>query len=279
MKTWNKSAKNFFNENGYVIIEDVLSANECDHIRTIVLKLAKWEKENNTAHVYDKDPSYLSSIGELKEDTNSSYLQRVWNLLSKHEVFPKIIQLPIILEIMNSVFDRDTKHQKYLLSSFQANLIGAGGPEQKLHVDIPVPEPLPEWILKANTIWPIDDFTEFNGATLCLPGSHKSKFKPTDLDQDRPDLVKLTAKKGSVIITHGALWHKSGNNQTKNDRVALLGSFAASFAKDISTEEDYMQVLNSNISSNFSMDLQKILGVGRGIQPGSLQKPPRWKIH
>jgi len=97
MKTWNKSAKNFFNENGYVIIEDVLSANECDHIRTIVLKLAKWEKESNTAHVYDKDPSYLTSIDELKEDTNSSYLQRVWNLLSKHEVFPKIIQLPINL--------------------------------------------------------------------------------------------------------------------------------------------------------------------------------------
>ena len=61
---------------------------------------------------------------------------------------------------MESIFDRKTKNQKYLLSSFQANIIGGGGPDQKLHVDIPVPEPLPSWILKANIIFPIDDFTE-----------------------------------------------------------------------------------------------------------------------
>mgnify|MGYP001157313435 FL=1 len=38
-----------------------------------------------------------------------------------------------------------------------------------------------------------------------------------------------------------------------------------------------MQVLDSSISSNFSVNLQQILGVGKGIQSGSLQKPPRWK--
>ena len=276
MKYWDNSSKDFFDVNGYVIIENVLSSSECDYIRNIVLQLAKWEKDNNAAHIYDKDPSYLINE-ELIDVNNDSYLQRVWNLLNKHQIFQEIIQLPIILEIMESIFDRKTKHQKYLLSSFQANIIGGGGPDQKLHVDIPVPEPLPSWILKANIIFPIDDFTEFNGATLCLPGSHRFKFKPKDKDQNRPDLIKLIADKGSVILTHGALWHKSGENKTLNDRVALLGSFAASFAKEISTEEDYSQVIDNNIIDNSSKKLRQILGIGSGIQVGSLQRPPKWK--
>ncbi len=277
MRGWNKSAKDFFDLNGYVIIENVLSSSECDQIRNIVLQLAKWEKDNNSAHLYDRDPSYLSAVNAEIFVNNDNYLQRIWNLLNKHETFREIIQRSIILEIMESIFDRQTKHQKYVLSSFQANIIGSGGPDQKLHIDTPVPEPLPPWIIKATTIWPIDDFTKYNGATLCLPGSHRFKYKPRDKDQNRPDLIKLIAKKGSVIVTHGALWHKSGENQTKEDRIALLGSFAASFTRDISTEENYSQVINGDIIKDASNELRQILGVESGIQPGALQHPPEWK--
>ena len=59
MKYWDNSSKDFFDVNGYVIIENVLSSSECDYIRNIVLQLATWEKDNNVAHIYDKDPSYL----------------------------------------------------------------------------------------------------------------------------------------------------------------------------------------------------------------------------
>ena len=157
MKYWDNSSKDFFDVNGYVIIENVLSSSECDYIRNIVVQLAKWEKDNNTAHIYDKDPSYLINE-DLIDVNNDSYLQRVWNLLNKHQIFQEIIQLPIILEIMESIFDRKTKHQKYLLSSFQANILLPGCKRQKLHMDTPVPEPLPKWPMKANSIWVIDDF-------------------------------------------------------------------------------------------------------------------------
>ncbi len=79
---------------------------------------------------------------------------------------------------MEWIFDRKTPHQKYFLSSFHANILGPGCPKQKLHIDTPVPEPLPDWPIKANSIWMLDDFTILNGATEVVPKSHKLKFKP-----------------------------------------------------------------------------------------------------
>ena len=43
----------------------------------------------------------------------------------------------------------------------------------KIHIDTPCPEPLPEWPIKANSIWMLDDFNILNGSTEVLPKSHK----------------------------------------------------------------------------------------------------------
>ena len=75
MKYWDNSSKDFFDVNGYVIIENVLSSSECDYIRNIVVQLAKWEKDNNAAHIYDKDPSYLTNEN-LIDVNNDSYLRK-----------------------------------------------------------------------------------------------------------------------------------------------------------------------------------------------------------
>ena len=37
--------------------------------------------------------------------------------------------------------------------------------DKKLHIDTQIPDPLPPWPIKANSIWMIDDFTEQNGST------------------------------------------------------------------------------------------------------------------
>ena len=72
-----------------------------------------------------------------------------------------------------------------------------------------LPEPLPEWPIKANSIWMLDDFTILNGSTEVVPRSHKLKFKPKKKDNNIKKIIKCIGSAGSVIITHGALWHRS----------------------------------------------------------------------
>jgi len=268
----NIEERKYWDKNGYIILKDILTNEECNLIKKIIIELAEWERNKGSAHIYDHDPSYTA--GYTPESQQTGNLQRVWNLINKHEIFRKIIQHPLILEIMNELFDRDTSHHKFTLNSFQANIIGSGGAEQKLHVDTPIPEPFPSWIMQANTIWLIDDFTKDNGATWCLPGSHKFGIKPSEKDQSRKDLIQMEGKKGSVIITHGFLWHKSGKNKTQNSRIGLLGAFAASYFRDISNEEEYLVVVDNDILESASETLKKLIGVGHGVHKGALEKSP-----
>jgi ectoine hydroxylase-related dioxygenase (phytanoyl-CoA dioxygenase family) len=257
---WNEDVHEYFNENGYAIMPGVLSDDEVEEIRAILLRLAAWEREHGTAFLYG----------------GGDTLQRIYNLLNKHPIFRDLIQRPLILEIMDDLFDRDTLHNKYLLCSWHANIIGGGGEAQILHVDSAVPEPLPPWIIRANINYLLDDYTEQNGATLCLPGSHKFLRKPTAADQKRTDLVTMTAPKGSLAIWTGHLWHKSGRNQTSKERMGLLGGFAASHLKEMCIEEDHLQIIDKDIVKNATPALQRMIGVGHGIKKGALQKPPEW---
>lgn len=245
--------KDTFEQDGCCVIENVLSPSEVEHIRARTLKLAKTEEEQGSAHFYAEGKT----------------AQRVWNLINKDHVFQDIISKPIILECMDWLFDRDTPHQKYYLSSFQANILNSGAKKMKVHIDTPVPEPLPEWIIKANTIWVLDEFNSNSGATEYIPGSHKWKHKPKAEDQSRDDLISAKAPVGSILLTHGALWHRGGENKSNSSRIALLGSFAASYAREIANEENYSVVLNEKVIAEASDAFKAILGPEHGLRPGA----------
>ena len=249
-----QSYQDAFQRDGFVIVPNVLTREDVATIRTLILSLASAERTDAEGHLYP----------------GSGRHQRVWNLLNKGEIFRDVIQRPIILEAMEWAFDRDTKHQKYFLSSFQANILMAGAEAQQWHLDTPIPEPHPPWIIKANTLWLLDDFTETNGATEVVPGSHLIPRRP------RPDDAiitekgkKVIAEAGSVVFTHGTLWHRSGDNRSDHSRIALLGSFAASFAREIANEENILSAVDAQVINQASDDLKRILGVGHGLKPGA----------
>ncbi len=250
--------KEKLDHDGYAIIEGVLSKEEVTDLRALVLKVAEAERKSGHSYLYGGDDS----------------CQRIYNLLNKHQVFRDLIQRPVILEIMEHMFARDTLHDKYVLSSWHCNIIGGGGEASILHLDSAVPEPLPPWMIRTNINYMLDDFTVENGATLCLPGSHRYLKKPTNADQNRPDLVAMTAPRGSLGIWNGHLWHKSGTNKTMKERIALLGCFAASHLREMAMEENHLQVIKKDIVRNMTPTLQRLIGANHGIKKGAFEDHP-----
>ena len=127
--------KKTFDETGCVIVPNVISRKKAKEIRDKVESLAESEKKHGDSYYYPFD--------------KKGKTQRVWNLLNKDKVFRDLIEFEIVDEFMNYIFERDTTHQKYYLSSFQANILNPGAEKQRLHIDTPVPEPLPLWPIKA----------------------------------------------------------------------------------------------------------------------------------
>ena len=73
-----------------------------------------------------------------------------------------------MLPIVERVLDRGC-----LISSLSSISIDPGENAQPIHADdqlLPVPKPHPP--LVCNTMWALTDFTDANGATRIIPGSH-----------------------------------------------------------------------------------------------------------
>src|SRR5262245_27283607 len=94
--------------------------------------------------------------------------QRTYGLLAKSSVFAELATWPTLLEICDRLLE-----PSYLLSAFFSNMIHPREVKGPLHYDegfYHIPRPQRAFVVSA--LWTIDEFTEQNGATEMIPGSH-----------------------------------------------------------------------------------------------------------
>ena len=192
---------------GFCIVPDVLPPQRLARVRDALYRAASEDRARGWEQKFRLDYAH--------DDTN----QRVWNLLSRDPVFADLVEDPLALGLVKATIGWPA-----LLGSISANITGPGGGEMVLHADqIFVPEPWPAQPQGVNVAWCIDDFTDENGASRIVPGSHRLNRKPA-ADEAAKDSVALEAPAGSIIVMESRVWHKTGNNRTQAQRRA--GIFA-----------------------------------------------------
>jgi ectoine hydroxylase-related dioxygenase (phytanoyl-CoA dioxygenase family) len=148
--------------------------------------------------------------------------------------------------------------QGCLISSLSSINIGPGETAQPIHADdqlIPIPKPHPPTV--CNTMWALTDFTEANGATRIIPGSH---LRDHDPDYGAPyDSVAAEMPRGSVLVWHGSLWHGGGGNTTPEPRVGIAMNYCAGYIRQ---QENQQLGLAREKVATFSPRLQQLVGYG-----------------
>ena len=242
---------------GYSVIENFFNQDTLKKLQSITNKIAKNERDTKNAYFYGKNGKN----------------QRLYNLLSKHQIFRDVLDSVWLEKLLDIIFDRDTFHEKYGLSSMAAHIIPPGGEAQSIHIDNAVPEPIPPWAIRFVIVVPLTDFTKENGPTSVVPKSHKLYRKPTPADDSITSEVSITAKAGSLIIWDGNLWHRSTENFSNKDRSALIISYAASFFKEVCGEEEYLVVVPEKLKNKVSPRIQSLIGMNRGIKKSASYIP------
>src|SRR5436853_3888594 len=103
-----------------------------------------------------------------RDDFEGRRTQRVYALFAKTRALDPLATHPAVLSVLDHVLGH------YQLSAPAGIAIGPGESAQPLHPDdaiYPVARPHPEPV--GNVMWPLDEFTEANGATRLVPGKHK----------------------------------------------------------------------------------------------------------
>jgi ectoine hydroxylase-related dioxygenase (phytanoyl-CoA dioxygenase family) len=182
---------------------------------------------------------------------------RIYNLLAFGAPFTQVPVHARVLPIVEEVLDNGC-----LISSLSSIAIDAGEIAQPIHADdMVIPLAKPHIPIVCNSMWALTDFTDANGATRLVPGSH-AKDNPEY--GGKYETIAAEMKKGSVLIWDGALWHGGGANRTDTRRTGIAMNYCAGFIRQ---QENQQLGLKPELVKTFSPRLQELVGYGvyRGL--------------
>lgn len=204
----------FLHANGYLNLGQLLTPTEVNRINERIAELQRLEGDRAGAELVDS--KYIRHPKEEGAD-------RLADLVNKGPVFDVCYTHPKVLAGIEAVLGADFK-----LSSLNYRAAKPGKGHQKLHVDYK--NAVAEDAFKVcNSIWLLDEFTERNGATRIVPGTHRSKDLPEavmrDAEDRHPDEILIVAPVGSVVIFNSHVWHGGTTNHTDRDRRSIHSYF------------------------------------------------------
>ncbi|MCC8243007.1 phytanoyl-CoA dioxygenase family protein [Saccharothrix luteola] len=221
-------------ESGYCVVADVLGRAELTALRA---GFAEVEARDRAAG----NPWY----------SRGNY--RITALLNHGPEFVALAEHPTALALTEQLLG-----PHHLLSSITAHVTLPGNTAQSVHADQQyIPEPW-SYAMGTQACWLLDDFTEANGGTVILPGSHLAGRAPTKEEVTAATTVSITATAGSLLVLDGRVWHRAGVNTTPD--TIRRGIFAHYCSPFIRQQENFFRSLRPEVRSGLSPTMRRLLG-------------------
>jgi len=231
---------------GFCVVENALDERSLEKAAQRFASQARAEADINTGQNHANDARGNQWVGML---------------LNKGDIFFDLIDHPLTTALIASILGDD-----YTISAFDGHIQRPGAQAMAPHVDqwwLPAPSPTdgPQVLaadmrrgqgcatktslsatpinpaLVASVMFMLTDFTESNGATRIVPGSHLSGQQPDPAVPWTIDGLAVTAPAGSALVFDGRLWHAAGPNQSEDPRMGVLAYYCAPFCRPL---ENYL---------------------------------------
>jgi ectoine hydroxylase-related dioxygenase (phytanoyl-CoA dioxygenase family) len=223
---------------GCVVIDDLVDPGELDRLET---ELAPFMA--NTPY---------------GDDFSGHQTRRTGGLVARAPTSRQLVMHPTVTGAVGRVLGHATSFQLHLT---QVISIEPGQAPQYIHRD--------QWAfdffefpagyeVTCNTIWAMTDFTEENGGTRLIPGSHRYDDK---LKFAHEDTEAAEMRKGSVLIYTGALYHGGGPNQSDAPRNGVNITYCVGWLRQ--EENQYLSV-PADIARELPDDLLRMIGYAPG---------------
>ena len=221
--------------NGFFILNSVL---DTEYVNEIKLQLDKiWESQ-----LIKYGKKLLKTIGDWGQ---------VRALMDDNKIFKDLIVHPEILKYVDSIIgDTAILHLQNGIILHPTEKHN----QAKYHKDFPK-DFLSNKLLSLNAFVAIDKFTDENGGTWLLPGSHKFSELPSQY-YIKKNQIQINCEPGSIVFFDSTLWHKGGDNLTKKIRRAINHQYTRPFIKQ---QLDYPVIMSQKV--NMETKLAQKLGM------------------
>lgn len=235
---------------GAIVIEQVASD---EQVRALMAELSPYFR-GQAADLHFED-----------FDLTSDLTDRAQGIIAKAPTVVELLMLPALAGLAEAVLSRETKgwsgetsisvRSSITLSDTLAISVLPGAKAQKLHRDdvtYHISHPAPE--SQILFMIALSDFTEENGSTRIIQGSHL-------WDDDRAPLASeadsFSVSRGSCIVWLGSTYHGAGANNSLNPRTGLALVYCNAFLRQV--ENQYLAV-PKEIARTLPPDVQALIG-------------------
>ncbi|MEE2783849.1 MAG: phytanoyl-CoA dioxygenase family protein [Pseudomonadota bacterium] len=226
-------------KHGALIIEEVIDQTTVDHLKNEI------------------NP-FIANVPTGRDDFTGFNTQRMGALVSRSATCRSLITNALILGAASKYLAPFTS--KILLNLAAVIKINPSSEAQVLHRDrLAWGKYLPSSIEpQFNTIWALTDFTRENGATRCVPGSHRWDWSQK---AEAEQIAYCEMPAGSVFIYNGSVLHGGGANQSNASRIGVNLAYCLGWLRQ---EENQYLCCPPDIAKHFDTTLQNLLGYTQG---------------
>lgn len=211
----------FYNENGYVVVENVVDAATREAIKVVIAELIAKAKGLTTHNdVYDLEPSHIPDAPRVR---------RIKKPTQVDPIFDRLVKSPNMVAILTALLGANVRLHGSKLNMKDPEY----GSPVEWHQDWAFYPHTNDDLLAIGVM--LEDIDEENGALLVIPGSHRGPvydhhvdgrfcgaMDPTKGEVDFARAVSCTGKAGSCSFHHVRLVHGSAENRSKRPRPLML---------------------------------------------------------
>ena len=200
--------------------------------------------------------------------------QLVNNLVLKGAVFRDAVEFkesaaqrgPLVDRLLTKVMG-----EGFGLGCAHGSIVHQGGGLQELHIDQGgMPMPYPPFPFGSLIIWCYSQFDLDNGATYCVPGSHRSAMGTTRfrdgadlvrLVEGEPGLVAICAPPGTCILTDTRILHCGGRRTAPGTRYAMRCHYNRYFMRALHEQSTANVHVPDDVYELLSPRLKQMMGI------------------
>jgi ectoine hydroxylase-related dioxygenase (phytanoyl-CoA dioxygenase family) len=214
----------FFNRNGYVVVENILSEEEIGYYRSVY--------EEFLANKIDAG-RFRSDLGGFVEGDKPVQTERITQIMLPSRLMPSLLEKGLHQEtrqIAKQLLGQDMELDFDMLIDKAPHSVTPTPWHQDCAYWISMPD------VRAASCWvALDDAVKDNGCMWYVPGSHLLAVRPhhpagkgggaLECDAEESEGVAVEIKAGSCVWHHGGTLHYSRGNSTDLRRRAFINNF------------------------------------------------------
>jgi hypothetical protein len=208
-----------------------------------------------------------------ESDFNGYKTLRVSAILAVSPTSVDLVGHPRVLEIADAMLLENCVN--YRIGSLTGIEVHPGETDQYLHTDDGVyPVHVPGMEFQISALWSLQDFTERNGATRVVPGSHlrpgPKGRRTSPAPRPGEHVVQAVMPKGSVLFYVGSTVHGGGANTTDLPRAGLVNTYALGWLRQ---EENQILNVPREIADRLPERIRRLMGYAPHGQLGGYLNP------